>query len=138
YELVVALKIHVADIEENDAATRFDPFTQNLNRPAMPFEKRPKMLRHQRQSHHFTQRAVGQIWNDSCRQAVFWRSFNHQSELCRRLGQFDGRLRRRILRPINDVAPLNQVLERDRKSTRLNSSHLGISYAVFCLKKKNK
>src|SRR5256885_10527357 len=29
-------------------------------------------------------------------------------------------------------------LRRDRKSTRLNSSHLVISYAVFCLKKKNK
>src|SRR5437899_3656927 len=28
------------------------------------------------------------------------------------------------------------VAGRDRKSTRLNSSHLGISYAVFCLKKK--
>src|SRR5256885_8908968 len=28
------------------------------------------------------------------------------------------------------------VLRRDRKSTRLNSSHLVISYAVFCLKKK--
>src|SRR5436853_5068640 len=28
------------------------------------------------------------------------------------------------------------VSARDRKSTRLNSSHLGISYAVFCLKKK--
>src|SRR6266487_5777933 len=27
--------------------------------------------------------------------------------------------------------------ERDRKSTRLNSSHPSISYAVFCLKKKN-
>src|SRR3989442_11030840 len=27
---------------------------------------------------------------------------------------------------------------RDRKSTRLNSSHVRISYAVFCLKKKNK
>src|SRR5437899_9415727 len=27
-------------------------------------------------------------------------------------------------------------LVEDRKSTRLNSSHLGISYAVFCLKKK--
>src|SRR5690625_6958337 len=27
---------------------------------------------------------------------------------------------------------------RDRKSTRLNSSHVAISYAVFCLKKKNK
>src|SRR5215831_3976774 len=29
-------------------------------------------------------------------------------------------------------------IPRDRKSTRLNSSHLGISYAVFCLKKKKK
>src|SRR5258705_4807718 len=28
--------------------------------------------------------------------------------------------------------------DKDRKSTRLNSSHLGISYAVFCLKKKKK
>src|SRR5207302_7399864 len=28
--------------------------------------------------------------------------------------------------------------EKDRKSTRLNSSHVKISYAVFCLKKKNK
>src|SRR2546427_6784908 len=30
------------------------------------------------------------------------------------------------------------VAQRDRKSTRLNSSHSQISYAVFCLKKKNK
>src|SRR5438309_3849788 len=30
------------------------------------------------------------------------------------------------------------VLTRDRKSTRLNSSHSSISYAVFCLKKKKK
>src|SRR5207249_5581383 len=28
------------------------------------------------------------------------------------------------------------VIKRDRKSTRLNSSHVSISYAVFCLKKK--
>src|SRR5437762_9815756 len=37
-------------------------------------------------------------------------------------------------------APLSQrrVLKRDRKSTRLNSSHRCISYAVFCLKKKKK
>src|SRR5205814_10595303 len=35
------------------------------------------------------------------------------------------------------VLRVNQTkLDRDRKSTRLNSSHLGISYAVFCLKKK--
>src|SRR5438045_7848165 len=34
------------------------------------------------------------------------------------------------------IRNLEEELE-DRKSTRLNSSHLGISYAVFCLKKKN-
>src|SRR5256885_16261508 len=32
----------------------------------------------------------------------------------------------------------NSILSPDRKSTRLNSSHLVISYAVFCLKKKKK
>src|SRR5205814_9207906 len=42
-------------------------------------------------------------------------------------------------REANRVEPLVRFLEErktDRKSTRLNSSHLGISYAVFCLKKK--
>src|SRR5256885_13219978 len=42
----------------------------------------------------------------------------------RGFGRGDGRTRRRAAR--------------DRKSTRLNSSHLVISYAVFCLKKKKK
>src|SRR4051794_41351851 len=32
--------------------------------------------------------------------------------------------------------PFREVHDRDRKSTRLNSSHPSISYAVFCLKKK--
>src|SRR5256885_15714115 len=36
-----------------------------------------------------------------------------------------------------DVLP-GRPSDRDRKSTRLNSSHLVISYAVFCLKKKKK
>src|SRR3712207_7583900 len=35
-------------------------------------------------------------------------------------------------------AKLWDKLERDRKSTRLNSSHANISYAVFCLKKKKR
>src|SRR5256885_5410012 len=34
--------------------------------------------------------------------------------------------------------PAGRAHEVDRKSTRLNSSHLVISYAVFCLKKKKK
>src|SRR5438876_4664874 len=35
-------------------------------------------------------------------------------------------------------SPLTIDREQDRKSTRLNSSHPSTSYAVFCLKKKNK
>src|SRR5258705_8156971 len=34
------------------------------------------------------------------------------------------------------LIPPSRKPREDRKSTRLNSSHLGISYAVFCLKKK--
>src|SRR5262245_66364807 len=44
--------------------------------------------------------------------------------------------------PLADREPPDLVIAvvvgPDRKSTRLNSSHLGISYAVFCLKKKKK
>src|SRR2546427_3752191 len=36
----------------------------------------------------------------------------------------------------HDVRARGRVVDRDRKSTRLNSSHSQISYAVFCLKKK--
>src|SRR5690625_6960882 len=36
------------------------------------------------------------------------------------------------------VIDLDRLYEEDRKSTRLNSSHVAISYAVFCLKKKRK
>src|SRR5256885_3685116 len=40
--------------------------------------------------------------------------------------------------PEDDRADARCRLPEDRKSTRLNSSHLVISYAVFCLKKKTK
>src|SRR5262245_35041036 len=49
--------------------------------------------------------------------------------------------RRRPHHVVDRRRPAHDLLDRvsdtpDRKSTRLNSSHLGISYAVFCLKKK--
>src|SRR3712207_6976438 len=46
-------------------------------------------------------------------------------------GGSDGSLHRTRLPPL-------PAREEDRKSTRLNSSHANISYAVFCLKKKKK
>src|SRR3712207_7748169 len=38
---------------------------------------------------------------------------------------------------LDGETPPKGVRRKDRKSTRLNSSHANISYAVFCLKKKN-
>src|SRR3712207_8466838 len=46
----------------------------------------------------------------------------------RLVGRADARRRRQVAR--------FHAAEKDRKSTRLNSSHANISYAVFCLKKK--
>src|SRR3712207_7378132 len=51
-------------------------------------------------------------------------------------------LERNTLYTLNDVSPMQSANiykfhdNPDRKSTRLNSSHANISYAVFCLKKK--
>src|SRR5262245_62975874 len=69
-----------------------------------------------------------------------------QTHLGYSAGTFGGLQRRRQMVAVNDVALADQrrafdnvlelahVARPDRKSTRLNSSHLGISYAVFCLK----
>src|SRR5699024_11757986 len=57
-------------------------------------------------------------------------------------GQYQQRSKKRRVRseqPVRSVGPqpLGDVFSKlDRKSTRLNSSHVSISYAVFCLKKK--
>src|SRR2546422_5217447 len=59
----------------------------------------------------------------------------------RHLAENRGRERaRRPARPAEGAAARRRErrLHRDRKSTRLNSSHGYISYAVFCLKKKKK
>src|SRR2546427_4791971 len=59
----------------------------------------------------------------------------HHSELVTRLHEHARYFRERLLalgfKPLPGETPI------DRKSTRLNSSHSQISYAVFCLKKKN-
>src|SRR2546426_8178653 len=50
-----------------------------------------------------------------------------------------GDLRGRCAHGVHSGVDSHEKVEvRDRKSTRLNSSHLVISYAVFCLKKKKK
>src|SRR5690349_22683196 len=61
-----------------------------------------------------------------------------RSVLGSRLGEVAEHVRR-LLAVAVEAQLLDVDLElRDRKSTRLNSSHVEISYAVFCLKKKKK
>src|SRR5690625_6599162 len=65
----------------------------------------------------------------------------HDTEHAERLFALDepGNIYSRIGNPTVDVFEKRMaLLEEDRKSTRLNSSHVAISYAVFCLKKKTK
>src|SRR3712207_8563342 len=65
------------------------------------------------------------------RQQRHLRAGGRRRRLQRWLGHgHGGPLRERLQRPLTRAQP------RDRKSTRLNSSHANISYAVFCLEKK--
>src|SRR5205814_10020122 len=65
------------------------------------------------------------------------RGFAARTRLCRSVRRHK---RRSVARSAGEPGSPAWIAFRcpDRKSTRLNSSHLGISYAVFCLKKKNK
>src|SRR5256885_11555279 len=69
------------------------------------------------------------------------RSWQRENWRCKAHLLHDGKLQRRQVERSSAVGGkgLEPGLDRkipDRKSTRLNSSHLVISYAVFCLKKK--
>src|SRR5438067_1280058 len=55
---------------------------------------------------------------------------------CRACNFRQANARRRIRQRKPKEGGTNERDDRDRKSTRLNSSHVSISYAVFCLKKK--
>src|SRR2546426_5233229 len=78
--------------------------------------------------------------------AVVYLRFMHVSELDTPALLIDLDIFERNLCRVADYAKANDLRLRphtkthkvDRKSTRLNSSHLVISYAVFCLKKKKK
>src|SRR5437870_8370519 len=67
------------------------------------------------------------------------------SEVLGHLAETEETFRERTRRMIEEDLPFLESYDQnashaagDRKSTRLNSSHVAISYAVFCLKKKNK
>src|SRR5690242_21391911 len=59
----------------------------------------------------------------------------HLLDHARQIGRADRVAVRILCRHTDDE---RRIRRQDRKSTRLNSSHMSISYAVFCLKKKKK
>src|SRR3712207_9202541 len=84
------------------------------------------------------------FFNDTATTEIYTLSLHDALPICRRGAAARGRHRRRVhpLPPGHgdpvQPRPRGPAVTRDRKSTRLNSSHANISYAVFCLKKKKK
>src|SRR5205814_2901247 len=99
---------------------------------------------HPRDLHSFPTRRSSDLASSRLtplRFAVWLRLTTHQSRSPRgRQSRPMSGAGRSVLRTFTPSLPsltaLSQASLPDRKSTRLNSSHLGISYAVFCLKKK--
>src|SRR5258705_8839731 len=82
----------------------------------------------------FNDTATTEIYTLSLHDAL---PISHRRDELGALGGVDPVLDRHHDRAALELRILGQHRSsRDRKSTRLNSSHLGISYAVFCLKKK--
>src|SRR5438477_10551113 len=81
------------------------------------------------------------FFNDPATTEIYTLSLHDALPICAKNGykvvavvvDLDG-VRQAVLR--GDGAPIHSMDNADRKSTRLNSSHMSISYAVFCLKKK--
>src|SRR5437870_10446804 len=66
---------------------------------------------------------------------AFDRFFNRSSHRAWRLRDIE--FFEELVETFSVFGQVDRLGRRDRKSTRLNSSHVAISYAVFCLKKKN-
>src|SRR5699024_12667190 len=82
---------------------------------------------------------------DPAPSAIYTLSLHDALPICRGRFADPEALARTIQKAVRASYRLNQVVANsvdtvlsDRKSTRLNSSHVSISYAVFCLKKKKK
>src|SRR3712207_7469444 len=82
------------------------------------------------------------FFNDTATTEIYTLSLHDALPICAAVpthGQCQGRGDCRCNRPRHPMrsARVRPHPSSDRKSTRLNSSHANISYAVFCLKKKN-
>src|SRR5947209_9564912 len=80
------------------------------------------------------------FFNDPATTEIYTLSLHDALPISRRIAfanRLTGRNRAQVRFVVNKPATGSMKCLADRKSTRLNSSHANISYAVFCLKKKN-
>src|SRR3712207_8201872 len=76
------------------------------------------------------------LFRSSCDDSMFLGSFDQARVVAGEALPQSFEARIRFHTPLLSPTPLALIVE-DRKSTRLNSSHANISYAVFCLKTNN-
>src|SRR3712207_8072837 len=88
----------------------------------------------------FNDTATTEIYTLSLHDALpIWRRDHEDRSLAGRLDEaLVGACRGIALHGMAHGVRPSGIMQKDRKSTRLNSSHANISYAVFCLKKKKK
>src|SRR5256885_14617454 len=86
-------------------------------------------------NHHYLQNVNYFFFNDTATTEIYTLSLHDALPICRSASAAARRVRITPRTSTSCAAPCG-VTTTDRKSTRLNSSHLVISYAVFCLKKK--
>src|SRR2546429_5289542 len=75
------------------------------------------------------------FFNDTATTEIYTLSLHDALPISRHIGAFDLDARDFIVMTHTQLMK-SEIVQQDRKSTRLNSSHGYISYAVFCLKKK--
>src|SRR2546430_9168037 len=78
------------------------------------------------------------FFNDTATTEIYTLSLHDALPICCSIESFVIRRSTRSIEVGSDRMTRHGVRKKDRKSTRLNSSHSQISYAVFCLKKKKK
>src|SRR5690348_17874712 len=77
----------------------------------------------------FVAQRIAFVHADDCRRQSFHVVRRGETRPCQRIA---------LVERLDAIAHGAAIAVQDRKSTRLNSSHPSISYAVFCLKKKKK
>ena len=121
-ELVVAFQIVAGQIEGNHAARFAGAVANDMQRFQMPLIKRLEKLLNIGLLDNLLQRHMLHVPDDPLHHIRTLRALDHQRQLHGRRAQFHGRFRIRILRAIDDIRPVHQIVEIRRRKAPLLAS----------------